>query len=336
CIGMSPQFVDFNADGHVDIVAGTFDGSPHVAFGSKEGFAQPSHILDSNGKRIVFNQLWDYELKKWVYNDPEDKAQCTSAFAYDWDMDGDFDLVLGDYKGGRVFVNFNGGSNKEPAFTAKSHQVWGGGKPIDYEGGLATMRMVDWDGDGRDDLMIGTMGVSYGTTGGSSLDFYRNIGERGAPAFAKSVTIYQSPAAKEGEFAGPGGGFYFDATDYDGDGDLDLLIGGKATMLPQTKDLSDEQKKRVEELQGLISTNSKARSAIYTAAREEAGDTEAEDFRKKYSEAVAKRNDELSKLNAVYAELSKELRGLVPLADTQNLVWLIENLSKAPEKAARR
>jgi hypothetical protein len=36
---MSPQFVDFDADGQLDIVAGTFDGSPHLARGTREGLA---------------------------------------------------------------------------------------------------------------------------------------------------------------------------------------------------------------------------------------------------------------------------------------------------------
>lgn len=54
---MSPQFVDFDADGRLDIVAGTFDGSPHVARGSAEGWRAPEQILDASGARIVTCQV---------------------------------------------------------------------------------------------------------------------------------------------------------------------------------------------------------------------------------------------------------------------------------------
>ena len=52
---MSPQFVDFNGDGHLDIVAGTFSGSPWIAFGTADGFAQPGMIHDRSGERIVID-----------------------------------------------------------------------------------------------------------------------------------------------------------------------------------------------------------------------------------------------------------------------------------------
>src|SRR5262245_11580325 len=107
---MSPQFVDFDGDGALDIVAGTFDGSPHVAYGSKEGFAQPVSILDAAGQRIVLNQFWNYESAKWdetrrcdVAGSSPPIGQATSAVAFDWEGDGDLDLLLGDYRSGRIY-----------------------------------------------------------------------------------------------------------------------------------------------------------------------------------------------------------------------------------------
>src|SRR5678815_273786 len=104
---MSPQFVDFNADGNLDIVAGTFDGSPHVAFGTGTGWKQPEQILDRKGARIVLNMFWNFDAKKWddtTRCDPPKHSlpngQCTSAWAMDWDGDGDLDFLLGDYKSG--------------------------------------------------------------------------------------------------------------------------------------------------------------------------------------------------------------------------------------------
>src|SRR5690606_6313607 len=109
---MSPQFVDFDADGHLDIVAGTFAGSPFVARGSATGFTAPVQILDEKGERIVINQFWNYDAKKWDNTDRCDprgndklaRGHLTSAYAFDWDADGDLDLILGDYDGGHLYL----------------------------------------------------------------------------------------------------------------------------------------------------------------------------------------------------------------------------------------
>ena len=80
---MTPQFVDFNADGHIDIFAGTFDGSPHVALGSARGFLEPTQILDPAGERVMLTQFWNYESEKWDDAKATPKGHCTSALAFD-------------------------------------------------------------------------------------------------------------------------------------------------------------------------------------------------------------------------------------------------------------
>ena len=78
---MSPQFVDFNGDGKLDIVAGTFDGSPHVAYATDKGWKQPEQILDRSGARIMANEFWNFDTKKWDSTtrcDPEGvRAECS-------------------------------------------------------------------------------------------------------------------------------------------------------------------------------------------------------------------------------------------------------------------
>ena len=92
---MSPQFVDFNADGQLDIVAGTFDGSPHLSRGSAAGWLPPEQILAADGNRIVLEQFWNFDTKKWdsAARKIGDEfrlggAHATSAIAFDWDGDG--------------------------------------------------------------------------------------------------------------------------------------------------------------------------------------------------------------------------------------------------------
>ena len=154
---MAPQFVDFNADGHLDIVTGTFDGSPHISYGSKDGFTEPERFLDKNGRRIMLGQFWNYETKEWDTHDEWPQHQCTSAVAFDWDDDGDFDLILGDYDQGQLFLHRNEGKAGAPSFAGKSTLIDAGGKPF-KTAKVSSPHLVDWDGDGLMDLLVGSFG----------------------------------------------------------------------------------------------------------------------------------------------------------------------------------
>jgi hypothetical protein len=133
-----------------------------------------------------------------------------SVLACDWDSDGRRDLVLADDRG--YYLARNEGTDAAPVLAAPAPILFGG-RPVSYvRPNLGSF--VDWDGDGRRDLI--------GCHFESSIRFYRNEGG-GAPGAEpvlldpEGVTILRgsSPQMISGA----------DAVDWKGDGDLDILTG---------------------------------------------------------------------------------------------------------------
>ncbi len=250
---MSPQFVDFNADGHTDIVVGTFDGSPHVSFGSDKGFADPTHILDKEGQRILINQFWNFETKKWdnaTRCNPEGhelpNGHLTSAIAFDWNGNGVWDLVLGDYDTGHIFVRLNEGTNKEPKFATKNVPVLVDGKPVKVDGKVATVRSADWDGDGLMDLVVGSSGGTYQQNDkGGGVFLFRNIGSKEKTEFAKAVTLIEPSPKGHRSAVRTDAGMHPDVYDWNGDGKPDLIVGGYSMWTPAPRELTEDEKARL-------------------------------------------------------------------------------------------
>lgn len=332
---MSPQFVDYDGDGHLDIVAGTFNGSPHVAFGGERGFRQPVQIRDRTGERIVLNEYWDHGKKQWQSTkrcDPpgHDLAHGhgTSAVAFDVDGDGDLDLLLGDHRTGHVYVRVNEGSVKEPAFATQNEVLLAAGKPIDVPGTVATLRLIDWDGDGRLDLLVGSMGDVHGAEPGGGVYLYPNTGDDKAARFGAPVVLIERSLKGADGPTRPDSGLYPDAFDIDGDGDLDLVVGGYSNWQPKAPDLTEEQQARVVELRAQIAEVDQQSAALNRALYEATKGMPVEAAEKKRSELAKEQQPQRAPLSKKRQQLQEELEPLAPSAKRIAFVWLYENLAK--------
>lgn len=331
---MSPQFVDFNSDGHLDIVAGIFDGSPHVAYGSAEGWKQPEQILDRDGQRIMMNAFWNFDTKKWDKTtrcNPEgfksELGHLTSAVAFDWDADGDLDLLLGDHKEGHVFLRRNEGKAGAPLFATRNEMVLAEGKPLIVPGTVATLRLVDWNCDGLMDLACGSMGDPYGEDAGGGVCVFVNSGKTGAPRFDAPITLV-APSAKSsvGKAERPDSGLYMDFGDADGDGDLDVIVGGFSNWKPEQRVLSAEEQARVPQLEAELKKVNDELQAVFQSIEKQTEGLSEEQAAAKFKEAHAARRPELEVISNKLQASQKELNTLKARPQRTSCVWLYENL----------
>ncbi|MDA1040117.1 MAG: exo-alpha-sialidase [Planctomycetota bacterium] len=137
----SPNFEDFDGDGDMDLLCGEFLDSftyfENVGSRSVPRYAAGRRVTDAAGK-VVSMEL-----------------QMIVPIAFDWDNDGDFDLIVGD-EDGRVALVENTGS-----LSTEGTPIFVQPKYFQQEadtlkcGALATPVGVDWDGDGDQDIVSG-------------------------------------------------------------------------------------------------------------------------------------------------------------------------------------
>ncbi|WP_454020596.1 Ig-like domain-containing protein [Azospirillum sp. Marseille-Q6669] len=133
-------------------------------------------------------------------------AGATPTFA-DIDGDGDLDMLVGIQSGDSILYR-NVGTATTPSFTLEGTNPFGLGNVGSYSYAVPTV--ADIDGDGDLDVFIGN---AYGNT-----IFYRNVGTTAAPSF---TLVGTNPfGIGQNNYAAP------TFVDIDGDGDLDLFVGG--------------------------------------------------------------------------------------------------------------
>lgn len=198
--------MDWNKDGHLDIIIGEY--------GVKTG--------TPTGKVRFFERKPDGGLKESVplkCAGEEITNRYTSPCIVDWNNDGKLDMVLGsNHKVAQLFLNT--GFNKQYEFKSVSDLKTVSGTPIGIRIGRQQVRVLDFNKDGKKDLI--TCGWN-GDRDGEVFFFYANIGTDAKPEFDKAVPLKyedQTPVRTRATHCNA----RFDIFDYNGDGFLDLIF----------------------------------------------------------------------------------------------------------------
>jgi predicted neuraminidase len=159
---ITPTAIDWDRDGDVDLIVGDEDG--RVAFVENTGKLHDGQPVFANP--AYFRQQAD-TLKFGALATP---------FAYDWDADGDQDILCGNTAGEiGFFENLGAGPNGLPKWNEPtllevnqadgSHAVFRvmAGEsgsiqgPCEAKWGYTTLSVADWDGDGRGDIVYNSI-----------------------------------------------------------------------------------------------------------------------------------------------------------------------------------
>lgn len=223
----TPNFADFDGDGDLDLLCGEFlDGFTYfenTGTRTEPVYAAGRRLRTSDGAPLVM----DLEM--------------IVPIAFDWDRDGDLDLVVGE-EDGRVALVENTGEladDRTPLFLPPRHFR----QQADQLkcGALATPVGFDWDGDGDTDI------VSGNTAG--YIEWFENLSGPGVatPRWAAPVrlkaggAVFRVMAGPSGSIQGPceakWGYTTLSIADWDVDGLPDIVfnsIWGKVQWLRNT------------------------------------------------------------------------------------------------------
>ena len=187
--------MDWDNDGKNDLIAGDTNGSVWL-FRNTETRRNPVLAKEKRVKAAGRAIPQGHQLAD-VYS---------KLHMADWDGDGLKDLLVGHENS--VIIYKNEGTQSAPRFKAPARIRIPGrnfpNRPSPY--------VVDWDGDGKKDLLVGTEV--------SKVYFYRNTGTNRKPKLARgkvlALNVPRPPA---------GHTWRIDVTDWNNDGKKDILVG---------------------------------------------------------------------------------------------------------------
>lgn len=208
------RYADYENDGDLDLIVGIDDGGD---YGWDNAFDKNGHWINGplHGYVVLIeNDRGTYRLKGKINAGgvPIDQYGMSSPNMYDFDGDGDLDIICGEFLDKLTWYE-NIGTREKPEFAA--------GRILENESGPLKMHLemiipagVDWDGDGDIDLVIGDED--------GRVALVENTGrvKNHAPVFKSPVYFRQ-----EADFVKFGALISPYSVDWDGDGDEDLICG---------------------------------------------------------------------------------------------------------------
>ncbi|MBL8753961.1 MAG: VCBS repeat-containing protein [Planctomycetes bacterium] len=163
--GSFPMPIDFDADGDLDLLIGSLGGNV---------FWRAGVVLDKKAKKGAVGPFAAESVPLQAAGVTLQVHSHADPFAADWDGDGVFDLVVGAGDGSVGWYR-NEGSPQAPRFAARQELVTAKsatdtmvrafdakGEPL--PGTRAQICVVDHDGDGRADLVVGDHARAGGDT----------------------------------------------------------------------------------------------------------------------------------------------------------------------------
>ncbi|MFH1859605.1 MAG: PQQ-binding-like beta-propeller repeat protein, partial [bacterium] len=210
-----PYVVDWDSDGKKDLIIGDKDGYITYFHNSGTNTANPEFSSGFRPQRTGPGGMVDVKVDGY-----------SVPIAFDWDMDGKKDLIVGDSHG-KVWFFRNTNTDAAPVFGTPSAML-ANNAPIDV-GQYAAPFVCDWNHDGQKDLVVGN-------ENGNVLLFSNTGTANGTPTLGTATILSNTSGDIDvGRFARPW------VIDYNGDWLDDLIVGNIDGNISVYSNMGNEQ-----------------------------------------------------------------------------------------------